>query len=887
MTICSALPIAPQAGDRRHFFPAIWTIIAFIAIIALHASPLFAGEQTSLSCTLDTGGIYTVSQWTPVSLRLANHGDTSGDGYVAFPIGRDSGVIVRQSVKVPPHSVVRLRSALFLGLPGKSKLPAGEVTRAIWYAKDGKELDRTSVMGNRLGNHGGGRQDDAGDGTSGTLVLTINTATDAGDSPATLTLLGDLIPALTGTRAADIAVGDIQQLPRSLTQYQPFGYVVLAAPPDDLDIAQRQALLDHVRQGAVLILPSPPESTHIEESWLGPYLPVKIIGYREASSILPAGGHQAIKLVDTAPLTEAVTDNAMSADSLAGADATQVVLRDTNYVHAAVRRLGLGRIVFTSFPISALDPKDGRMRPIWRRLLGLERTETPTVDAHTASEQRFASMTQLLGRPAPTWKLSLAVAGGYVLVVLGIQLSVGGIRRPLAFALVGGIAVIICAALVVTAQVHHSADPVSGARLATLHVGEDGQGELREQYAFYGRNIPELALTAAQPQVAGQPVDFDPQAPPTLVPLPFGSPDAGVHAEGVRNIWQADTAYTAEHSVHFSGMFGPDGLKIESDSTLPATLQAPLLKWGPSLLRMADVSVSQNSATVSAADLNPPGLFTHGGGLVSQVDRLRGQRIGDLMNAGQTGFEMQSTEVRPEVIGWMNLSDLPPLLDVHNAPSLVMHGQIMVRAAVQLEPSPVGSTVRVDGPFNLLKRVEGAATFPLDMNRTASATGYGQWVIAVAPPREIGQIKPTHAALSVDLDAPRHVVTIQAAQFASPQRSRLFTANSAAPILATWTQAIGPHHVSFDVGPKDLSPEGNLVLLVSVQSPPGAAPASLPPAWAMRTVQVSLEGRVIAAPAEVPLGTELPEEHTAPVKATVHKAPAKAHKAQPKKLLAK
>jgi hypothetical protein len=883
MAIRPALHVAPLVENRRLPLWSIWTRIVFIAMIALSTTSLFASEQTSLSCTLDTGGIYAVSQWVPVSLRLANRGDAPGDGYVAFPVGRDSGVVIRQNVKVPPHSVVRLRTALFLGLASKPNMAAGEVTGAVWYANDGKELDRTAVMGSRLGNHGGGRQTDTNDGTPGTLVLTVNTAADAGDSPATQTMLGDLIPVLAGIRAADIAVSDIQQLPRSLTQYQPFGYVVLAAPPDDLDAAQRQALLDHVRQGGVLILPSPPESAHVEESWLGSYLPVRVIGYREAPSILPAGEPQAIKLLDTVPITEAVAANPPTT-----ADSTQVVLRDADYVHAAVCRLGLGRIIFTSFPVAALSPKDGRTRPIWRRLLGLEHAAPPAVDAHLASEQRFSSMTELLGRPAPTWKLSLAVAGGYVLLVLGIQLSVGGVRRPLAFALVGGIAVVTCVALVVVAQVHHSADPVSGARLGTLDLGADGQGQLREQYAFYGRNIPDLALAASQPQVVGQPVDFDPQAPPTLIPLPFGSPNAGVHAEGVRNIWQADTAYPAQQTLRLNGVFGADGLKIASDSTLPATLQSPLLKWGSSLLRLADVSAGQSSATVSAADLNPPGLFTHGGGLVSQVDRLRGQRVQALMDVGQTAFEMQSTDVRPEVIGWMNLPNVSPLLDVQNASPLVMHGQIMVRAAVRLEPSPIGSTVRVDGPFNQLKRMEGAATFPLDANRTASATGYGQWIIAIAPPREVGKIKPAHATMSVDLDAPQQVVTIQAAQFVSPQQLRTFAPNTAAPVLATWSQAIGQHQVSFDVGPEDLSPQGELVLLVSVQSPAGAAPASLPPAWAMRNVQVALQGQVVAGPAEVPLGTELPEENAAPAKASAKavkkaaapKAAAKAKKAR-------
>jgi hypothetical protein len=183
--------------------------------------------------------------------------------------------------------------------------------------------------------------------------------------------------------------------------------------------------------------------------------------------------------------------------------------------------------------------------------------------------------------------------------------------------------------------------------------------------------------------------------------------------------------------------------------------------------------------------------------------------------------------------------------------------------------------VKIEGPFNQFDRVPGAAVFPIDANGTASANSAGTWIILIRPPWQIGKLKPTHAAISLDIDAPQHNVTIQAGQFAGGTQSH-FVANPAAPALATWNRAVGHRTVSFDIAPGDCSADGLLAICVTVESPePNAISESAPPPWAMRDVQVALDAQVIDGPIEPALPVEVPDETPAAVKAAAKRA---AHK---------
>ncbi len=437
------------------------------------------------------------------------------------------------------------------------------------------------------------------------------------------------------------------------------------------------------------------------------------------------------------------------------------------------------------------------------------------------------------------------------------------VSRPVAFAVISGVAAVSCAILIVITETRHLVDPVSGARVATIMLGSDGQGRLDETYAFYGRNIPDFQLQGDDRNMVAQPVDFDPKDPPTLTSEPFIALDAGVHAESVRRIWQASSVYSAGQSIELQGVFDANGFTIHSKSELPGSLRSPLLIWGSSLLSIADLPIGDDTFIVSSADLNPPDIFTHGGGLVGQNDRLRGILIRGTLSSAQDEFGNKSAAA-PMIVGWLDLSSVPPLLKAYNASSLLMNGEIMVRVPVQLAPSPIGSLVRIEGSFNQLGRLAGVPPLPTDLNGVATSTSTGAWIVKVLPPWQIGKLKPLRATISMDLDAPLHVVEVQADQFNRTPLSHKRVMNASAPALAIWSRPLGRRTVSFQVRPADLSADGSLVLCVKVDSASGGTAVSSQSPWVMSDFRVALDAQVVGGPAEPAPSVELDSSENSP-----------------------
>jgi len=270
--------------------PRLSLLLVFV-LLAVGAVPATGAEGTSISCTLGFGGVYCPERWIPVLTRLQNSTDQDITGYIYFPPGRDSGVMVREPVHVPPHSKVATNALLFPGIDTKGKkTDAGTITLALWHAGNATEMDRTTVPGIRLSSLQTTQSSDVDQNLPGVLVLTAGPQMDL-PGPT----LAEMVQVLGGMAAADQSCAEANQLPRTLVAYQSYPYVVLKSAADDLDYAQRAALLDHIRQGATLVIPNPSEESRLPESWLAPYLPVQIVGHRLAWQGLPIGETEAIK----------------------------------------------------------------------------------------------------------------------------------------------------------------------------------------------------------------------------------------------------------------------------------------------------------------------------------------------------------------------------------------------------------------------------------------------------------------------------------------------------------------------------------------------------------------------------------------------------------------
>ena len=249
----------------------------------------------TLSCALSLSQAYPIGQWTPVTLRLSNPTDAAIDGAVNLLAGRDNALVIRQPAHVPAHSELTLLSAIQAGLEDKQQVPAGEIARAVWR-DGGREICRASLSGFRIGSSPSAK------GSSQAILpqavlLIIDTATSAHTAPPDGAMsLDRFLSDQTNQQIARAQAGTLSLVPYAALDYGGCQFVVLQSSPDELSLAQRQALLDFIDQGGTLIVSAADPSMHLDQSWLQPYLPVTILGSRQASVVGSGSSANAVRI---------------------------------------------------------------------------------------------------------------------------------------------------------------------------------------------------------------------------------------------------------------------------------------------------------------------------------------------------------------------------------------------------------------------------------------------------------------------------------------------------------------------------------------------------------------------------------------------------------------
>src|SRR5690606_1320829 len=132
------------------------------------------------------------------------------------------------------------------------------------------------------------------------------------------------------------------------------------------------------------------------------------------------------------------------------------LIRDEHYVHAAIRKVGLGQIGFISFPVGALDQNDPRSQQLWRSLLGVDAPQLAWNTSALADRQR-SFITRMIGKSVTPWSLAAGIVGGYLLLVLAAHVALNGIRRPSAFAVTVAVAVLGTIGMIVASMVKSEA----------------------------------------------------------------------------------------------------------------------------------------------------------------------------------------------------------------------------------------------------------------------------------------------------------------------------------------------------------------------------------------------------------------------------------------------
>src|SRR5262249_51879788 len=134
------------------------------------------------------------------------------------------------------------------------------------------------------------------------LILSVS---DRGDSESRDAFqVKGLVDFLAAQVPYPIAAAETTQhsLPRHRAGYDAVRAIVFdATAPESLDGCQRQAILDYLLAGGALLLSAPLGSADPTGTWLEQYIPVRIIGKREADRVDSTGDDAGFGAATTAP----------------------------------------------------------------------------------------------------------------------------------------------------------------------------------------------------------------------------------------------------------------------------------------------------------------------------------------------------------------------------------------------------------------------------------------------------------------------------------------------------------------------------------------------------------------------------------------------------------
>lgn len=825
---------------------AVLAVFSFAAVFSTVSVTLAQYDQTSFSAILQYSPFYPPDVWVPLRFEFRNMTDSPIDGDAVLPISDESGGV---EIHVPTTVAAKSKLALighgyfpFVDAKPTKINPAVPPIGIAEWKRNGGTIGRCEILAKPVSEAGGEKQLDEGlNANNSALLLGISgdQAPENNDAYDTFSFTKLLQPVL-GVPMIPSGIS-ANQAPRQRVGYTPCRIVVLdSLDPDELDPAQRQALMTYVITGGTVIVPAPLKGADPTHSWLAPHLPVITIGHRESKLIKGrlGGGDVSMKLTEPLEICEATPGDG------------QIVFADANYVHAAVKKLGLGRIIFTSFPINAPDLKTESVKRLWAELLSADEP-LPTWEGTQLGDrtQRTKLIESMIGRPTVAWKHAAILAVGYVLAVLLIQVLVGGPRRPTAFSLAVTLAVAASIVLIAITVFKRRDEQLVGARIATLDLSPIGGGIQQQIATYLGKDEPNLGLVAANSDTTLRPCSANKNDPPKLYMPPFSVPQAGGFAAKIERVWRSESALPKERRIEASAVFGPDGLTLSVDNQIGHTLLAPLLVWGGEAFSLDDLSAGRSTAraTPDNRNLRGPELLANVKMITSEADKLRGQILEASIARPAPTSPLDQAPTRTLLAAWLDEASTPPLVNISASTPPQMRCQALVRVPVRVDPSPIGSTVRIDGAFNQL--IPGATGLPYDFGQRAWIPNpqEGAWLIGFDTPRAIGKIRPKHATISVDVQAPVQTMTLRRGQC----RSWRPVENTSGPVVAEWKSTIGRQTASFDAAPEDIDADGHVWLYLQVQNPK-VAPGDLVPAWQFRQFEMSCEAEVIGPPSTQP-----------------------------------
>lgn len=782
-----------------------------LSLVAL--LPAQGVAEVQVIATLPYGGVYAPDAWIPLKVEASNDGAAMIDGTIRIVPKSPVVPEFRAPLRVPPHS--RAQTTLWVRLPVRADRQPESLTVALHDASGARVqiselLARPAVQSLSYKSNGVAN--------AGCIISLMPSGTLVAESYIPEEVAA-AIEAGMDFKAPIASIEPAYGAPVGLAYSSAYAVVLAGLDPRDLNPAQRQAMLDYVVGGGVLVLSSP-DPRVVAGSWLEPYLPVRLVGTREMNA-LPLSGEDAVALDQWYPVTEAIAGEGT------------ILWQDAELVHAAYRPLGLGRVVFTSFPSSALKGKDTRTQKFWREMLMIDRAPIGVNGSHVAAHYGRL-MEPMLGRQAASWKLAIGAAGLVVLLTVGTQLVWRGAARPKAFAVSLGMSVLLAGAFTAMSLLRQESEPLQHAVLSIADVSPEGSTV--QQYAALAGPPQKLAQVAVSATSGIYPVLLREERP-VITHWPARVAPVTVSPEAVKQVTLSQGTLR-EMQARVTGQFMAEGLRLDVDNQTGAALGSAQLVWGTQRLSAGEYATGQGSRVLTGADLRPADEYAATSGMVSQDQLQKGEIVKSLLTAEETLANAPRTA--RSLLAFAD--QLPGLSRTDGAEVDTAKQQNLLRMPVEIVPSPAGSAVRADGCFTRIvtERAQDLPFYNQAAGQFLRTVNQGAWVFGIEAPREIGVLQLQRARVRIDLASPQYKIILKRGQSRGGKR----TPNPAGAVLGEWDGAVGLQTVEFEPAAGDFDAQGRLWLRLEATQSGQAGSLGVDPHWRIMQLLVDLEGTV-------------------------------------------
>ena len=629
--------------------------------------------------------------------------------------------------------------------------------------------------------------------------------------------------------SSSIALGswsaDRSELPSSSAGYDAVRAVVLESVDlDRLSPLQDQALLEYLRSGGIVVLPNPQDMAAPHVSRLAEYLPVQVISQRLCDHIIPTGQTAPISFSSLLPICEAVAN-----------PSAQVLLRDGQYVHAAFTRVGRGRLIFTSFALSALPADDNRTPALWNALLDLGH-DRENLRGKDLTESQAGTMEQMVGAAAPPWFAAALLAAGYVVLAAAVPIFAGSARRPAAMGMLCTMSIVASLVIMALSTIQRRNQPLMGARITLIDLTA---GHCQQLVSIIGPTGTDVALQTSHLATELRPLAAQRRIQLNIPALSVGQ--VPVASRTLASVSRIDAAAPANQWATITGGFTAEGVRLVIDNHLGSVLRNSSLLWSNAVFRLPEVPEGKLSMIVTSAMLEPADEVSASEGLQDRLLRSVRQSNAD----DDASRDVMSAE--PQFYGFLVPGSTSPALDFQASTTPQWRNLSMVRGCVQWAEAPIGQKVRVDAPFVRLTQSGGLLSergLPLDeKTQQWAASGLAATgLFAVIPPRGAGMICAERVTVSADLSVASQLAMLRRGQCPNGHVGD----HPRGPLVAEWSNVVGRQSsITFTCDSDDLDTQGRLWLRLEVTNLGTAVGGVAASPWQIRGLAISIEGTVI------------------------------------------